>query len=214
MKLALRQVDGVSILDVSGPVDLASFQVLKAGISKLMRDGKNRIVLQITDADQIPSEVMRELAIVDLFARELSGKIILASANEKLKENVRAFAKPPVIPILSTVELCLEYFKNLTDEEEGGESSAEQKKALDAKEKEITALNARLKQLDPAEIQKVRSEKAELQMKVTLLESQVAEFIKHQRDPGDVAGFLEKITFLEDNVKKLGAASGEAPKKA
>ncbi|MGZ3694818.1 MAG: STAS domain-containing protein [Bdellovibrionota bacterium] len=215
MKLSLRQEDGVSILEVAGAVDLQNFQILKAGISKLLRDGKNRIVLKVNDADQIPSDVLRELAIVDVFARELSGKIVLASENEKLKESVRAFAKPPVIPILSTVALCLEYFKTLAnDEEEGGATSAEIKKALEGKDREIAALEARIKLLDPKELQKVQAQRAELQTKVTLLEGQVAEFMKAQRDPGDVAGFLEKITFLEDNVKKLAGASAEAaPKK-
>lgn len=211
MKLALRQEDGVSILEVSGPVDLQSFQVLKAGISKLLRDGKNKIVLKIVDAEQIPSEVMRELAIVDMFARELSGKIVLASPNEQLKASVRSFAKPPVIPILSTVELCLEYFRNLAaDEEEGGESVEELKKAVEAKDKQITALEGRIKQMDPKEIQGLRADKAELQSKVSLLETQVGELLKGQRDPGDVAGFLEKITFLEESVKKLSAGAAAA----
>lgn len=208
MKLSLRQEDGVSVLEVSGAVDAQNFQVLKAGISKLLRDGKNRIVLQVVDADQIPSDVMRELAIVDVFARELSGKIVLASENEKLKESVRAFAKPPMIPILSTVALCLEYFRNLSaDDEEGGESVEELKKSIAAKDKAIAALEGRIKQMDPKELQALRNDKAALQSKVTLLETQVAEFVKARRDPGDVAGFLEKITFLEDSVKKLSAGA-------
>lgn len=209
MKLSLRQEEGVSILEISGPVDLGNFQVLKAGISKLMRDGKNKIILRIVDADQIPADVLRELAIVDLFARELSGKIVLASDNEKLKESVRTFAKPPVIPILSTVALCLEYFRNLSDEEEGGESAAELKKALAGKDQEIKALQAQVKQMDPKEINGLRADKAELQGKVKLLEAQVAELLKGQRDPGDVAGFMEKINFLEDSVKKLAGTAAK-----
>lgn len=207
MKLALRNEEGIAILDISGGVDAPSFQVLKAGISKLLRDGKNRIILHFTDSEELSGEVVRELAIIDIFARELSGKIILSSPNQQLKESVRSFAKPPVIPILSSVEQALDFFKKAgLDEEEGGESAAELKKSLEAKEKQIIALEARLKQLDPKEITKVQTEKAELAAKVKALESQVEELLKKQRDPADAEGFLEKITFLEDSVKKLSAA--------
>ena len=210
MKLALRQEEGLSVLEVSGGVDAHNFQILKAGISKLLREGKNRIILHFTEADQLSGEVIRELAIIDVFARELSGKIVLSSPNKLLKESVRSFAKPPVIPILSTVELALEYFRRLiTEEEEGGEGNAELRKTIEEKDKQISALEARVKQLDPKEIQKARSEKAELQQKVTLLESQVEELLKRQRDPADAEGFLEKINFLEDSIKKLSEAGAK-----
>lgn len=206
MKLALRQEEGVSVLDVSGPVDPQNFQVLKAGLTKLLRDGKNRIVLKINDAEQVPSDVLRELAILDVTARELSGQIILVSGNENLKQSVRTFAKPPVIPILSTLELALKYFKEKLDEEEGGETADELKKAMEAKDRQIASLEARIKQLDPTELQSLRADKAELQNKVKLLETQVGELLKAQRDPGDVEGFLEKISFLEDSIKKFSGA--------
>jgi anti-anti-sigma regulatory factor len=209
MRLALRQEEGVSVLEVSGPVDLQNFQVLKAGLAKLLRDGKNRIALKINDADQVPSEVMRELAILDVTARELSGQIILVSANDNLKQSVRSFAKPPVIPILSTLELAHKYFKEKTDEEEGGESVDELKKLVDAKDKQIASLETRIKQMDPAELQKLRADKAELASKVSLLEGQVGELLKAQRQPGDVEGFLEKISFLEDTIKKFSGAAAE-----
>lgn len=211
MKIALREAEGISILDVSGEIDPHNFQVLKAGLSKLLKVGKNRIALHFVDADKIAGELLREIAILDVFARELSGQIILVSSNQQMKDTVRTFAKPPVIPILSSVELAVDYFKKaLSDEEEGAESAADLKKELDARAKRIAALEAQIKQLDPKEILKLRAANAELVSKVKLLEGQVEDFIRRQRDPVEAEGFLEKISALEDSVKKLSAGAGAA----
>jgi anti-anti-sigma regulatory factor len=206
MKLALRQEDTVSILEVSGTVDAKNFAILKAGITKLLRDGKNRIVLSLVDASQLEGEVLRELAIIDVYARELSGKIILASSNEELKESVRAFAKPPVVPILASVELALDYFKKSQPSVEEEEDLGALKTKIAEKEKVIAALEARIKLQDPREAKDLRSANAELKEKVALLEKQVNTLTKEKRKPMDEEGFLEKILTLEDTVKRLSAA--------
>ncbi len=212
MKVGLRQQDGIAILDVTGGVDSHNFNILKAGLSKLLRDGKNKIVLHFVDTPSLESEVIREVAILDVFARELAGKIVLASSNQELKEQVKLFAKPPVVPILSTVELAIEFLRKAAanDEEEGGETVADLKKILATRDAHIQSLEARLKQLDPAVIQGLRKEKAELADKLKLLENQVDALLKEKRGAIDPEGQLEKITALEETVKRLSkqAAAG------
>jgi anti-anti-sigma regulatory factor len=206
MKLALRQEEAVAILEVSGTIDAKNFAILKAGITKLLRDGKNRIILSLVDATQLEGEVLRELAIIDVFARELSGKIILASSNAELKESVRMFAKPPVVPILASVALALDYFKKSQPNAEEEEDVGSLKTLLSEKEKAIEALEARIKLQDPREVKELRSANAELKGKITLLEEQVNLLTKEKRKPMDEEGFLEKILTLEDTVKKLSSA--------
>lgn len=203
MKLTLRQVDSVSILEASGPVDAHGFQVLKAGVTKLLKDGKNRIVLSLVDATTLQGDVIRELAIIDVYARELAGKIILASSNLELKESVKQFSRPPIIPILSSTEQALEYFRQSVPEAEDEEETSSLRKQLEAKTKEIESLNTRLKQLDPREVSSLRASNAELKAKVTMLQDQVDQLLKEKRSPSDVEGFLEKIVALEDSVKRL-----------
>lgn len=203
MKLSLRQEDSVAILEVSGEVDTHNFQVLKAGLTKILRDGKNRIVLSLSDANELESDVLRELAILDVFARELSGKIVLAAESEELREGVKIFAKPPVIPILSSVALALDYFKKSEPKEEEEADPEALKVAVEAKDREIEALKARLAQLDPKVTNELRALNAALKSKVNLLEAQVEELMKEKRTPVDAEGFLEKITALEESLKRM-----------
>jgi anti-anti-sigma regulatory factor len=206
MKLALRQEDSVSILEVAGSVDAKNFAILKAGITKLLRDGKNRIVLSFKDATELESEVIRELAIIDVNARELAGKIILTSNNPELKESVKLFAKPPVVPIFATLEIALDYFKKSQPTVEDEEEVSALKNQLQEKEKLVASLEARIKLQDPKELQDLRGTNAELTAKVKLLEEQVNVLTKEKRKPMDEEGFVEKILALEDTVKRLSAA--------
>ncbi len=205
MKVNLRQEESVSILEVSGPLDHHNFQVLKAGITKLLRSGKNRIVLSLIDATALESDTLREIAIIDVYARELAGKIVLASGSEELKESVKLFAKPPVIPILSSVELAIDYFKKAEPLAEEEEDVGALKAKLEAKAKEVEALEARLKLQDPKEMNELRSANAELKAKISLLEGQVDQMVKEKRQPVDAEGFLEKVATMEDMIKRLSA---------
>lgn len=209
MKIALRQDSGIAILDISGEVSPKEFTVLKAGISKLLRDGKNKIILNLNDAKTLDSDVIREVAIVDLFARELAGRIIISSTDPDLKTNVLNFSKPPVIPFLASVELALDFFKKMAPDAADSEESAEDlRKAIGAKDKELEAVRAQMKALDPGQITKLKGEKAELLAKCRAYEKQIETLLKSRRDPVDASGFLDKILTLEDTVKKL------SPKKA
>jgi anti-anti-sigma regulatory factor len=214
MKLALRQEDGCSILQIQGNVDVHNFAVLKAGLSKLLQNGKNRIVLEIQDSKDLSGEVIRELAILDVFARELSGKLVIVSPSQDLKEKVLAFAKPPVVGILQSLPKALDYLKGLDGEpgEESGGSPEEMKAQLEEKTRRAAALEAQLKLVDPTAVQRLRQENAELKSKVALLEGQVNELASLRRQPVDGGGFLEKCEALEETVRKLSAAKTAAAK--
>lgn len=209
MKIALRQEESASILEIQGTIDTHNFAVLKAGLSKLLQNGKNRIVLHLQDPAGLSSDVLRELAILDVFARELSGKLVIASDSIELKQKVEAFAKPPVVAFLPTVAKAVDYLKDLDalEGDEGGENLAEVQKELEAAKAENASLAARLKQADTGEAQKLRAENAELSDKVKLLEGQVQELLGGARkQPTEPAGYLEKIQALEETVRRL---SGE-----
>jgi len=209
MKLALRQEENASILEIQGAIDIHNFAVLKAGLTKLFQNGKNRIVLNIKEGDELSSEVIRELAILDVFARELSGKLVMVSESPDLKRKVQTFAKPPLVAILPSVAKAVEYLRDLDllEGDEGGENFAEVTAQLEAKTIQVSALEAQLKQLDPKETQKLRTENSELKEKLQLLEAQVGELLGgNRKQPADAEGFLEKFEALEDSLRRL---SGE-----
>lgn len=209
MKLSLRQEENASILEIQGSIDIHNFAVLKAGLTKLFQNGKNRIVLYVKESDDLSSDVIRELAILDVFARELSGKLVLASESENLKQKVQTFAKPPMVAILPSVAKAVEYLRDLDtlEGDEGGENFAEVTAQLEAKTQQVAALEAQLKQSDPSVAQKLRTENSELKDKLKLLEAQLGELLGGKRkQPADAEGFLEKFEALEESVRKL---SGE-----
>jgi hypothetical protein len=110
VKLALSAQGGVEILSGSGEVTAREMAVLRAGIAKLLKSGKHRIVLALHGADQLPDELIRELSDFDRLARELAGRVVLADATPALREQLRKLGQPPVITAYATVEEAVRSF--------------------------------------------------------------------------------------------------------
>jgi hypothetical protein len=111
MKLALSSAEGISVLTGTGQVSVHDLDVLRAGLTKLLKSGRNRIVLELSEAEMIPDGLIRELSKFDMLARELSGRVILAGNNEKLQKRVVQFAEPPVIECFNGKDAALKYFR-------------------------------------------------------------------------------------------------------
>jgi anti-anti-sigma regulatory factor len=111
MKIALSTVDGVSILTGGGEITTHDVDVLRAGLTKLLKSGRNRIILEFPEAERIPDSVLREMAKLDILARELSGRIVMLGANEQFRKRVLQFALPPVMECFDKREQALGYFK-------------------------------------------------------------------------------------------------------
>jgi anti-anti-sigma regulatory factor len=204
MKLQLAAKNGVTILSVTGSLDTKSFTILKAGIAKLFRDGKNKIILNLSSSEKLDNDVIRDLAILDINAKELSGSIALSGVGPELKQGIANFSKPPVIAIFANDEQALEYFQKLSlDAEEPEEDAGLLKKQLAAKEKEVEALKAQVKLLDPAQLQAARAKETELAAKNKELENQMRTLLLERRLPPDVEAVEAKISVLEGTIKDL-----------
>ena len=201
MKLELSAQDGVSILTVTGPIDKHKFKVLKAGIVKLFKDGKNKIVLNFNNVEKMESEVIREIAILDITAKELAGKIALSGVTAELKSSIENFAKPPIIPHFAKKEEAIEFIAKAEPEEEL--LPGEMQKLLQQKDKEIKSLESQLKLRDPTELKALREENAKVKLRISELEQQLNTMIKQQRLPPDAGAVAEKIRVLEENVKTM-----------
>ena len=214
MKLSLAAKNGVNIINVAGPVDIKHFQILKAGITKIFRDGKNKILLNFQFAEKIEHEVIREIAILDITARELSGRIALTCDNPELKQSIASFSTPPVIPIFATDDLALDFFQKSAQEKEVEPADLDSlKKSLEMKEKEIEALKQQVQTLDPKELTKMRSDNQELLTKNKSLETMLKDMVITRRAPPDEASYLDKIAVLERSIEDLTAKAQAAPKK-
>ncbi len=59
MKLTLADQEGVTVLTGTGEITEHDIQVLRAGLTKLFKSGKNRVVVDIPEADKLPPEILR-----------------------------------------------------------------------------------------------------------------------------------------------------------
>ena len=132
MKLQLRSDKNIEFLKVEGEITPRDVQVIRAGLTKVLGAGKNRIIVELMNAEQVPPEALREIAKLDLLARELSGRILLTGVNPGLRAQIAQFAHPPVIPCFESSEEAVRY---LVEGEKKPEETplAIQRPATDAK---------------------------------------------------------------------------------
>ncbi|RYZ67300.1 MAG: hypothetical protein EOP09_11280 [Proteobacteria bacterium] len=108
--MSLRSEKGISILTAYGSVNSNDIAVLTAGIKKLLRDGKNRIVLHLPEVEKLAPPTIRVIAQLNLAAAELSGQIILAGIDEKTQIQILSFSQPPAILAFATDEQAIAFF--------------------------------------------------------------------------------------------------------
>ncbi len=190
MKLALSSEKNVEILVAQGPIVAHDIQVLRAGIQKILRTGKNKIILELPGSDELPSEVLRELATFDIVARELAGRIVLAQVSPLLKSKIEVFAKPPVILSFETRPQALGFLNAPPPPEVMPE-------AAKPAESDTHLL----------EFSNLKAQVAELERKNKALEEQIVVTTLKRRMPGDEAVYLEKIKTLEAKIEALLTAA-------
>lgn len=83
MKLQLVQENGIHILSVSGPVDDQGAQVLKAGVTKLYKNGHNRVIVELLNPREVTSNAFKVFQELHALARELAGDLVIVAAGLK-----------------------------------------------------------------------------------------------------------------------------------
>ena len=200
MKLSLEQKEGISVLHVDGGVDKHQLQVLKSGLAKLFKDGKNKIIIHFTNVGALDGDIIREMAILDVFARELAGKIVISSADEKLRESILNFAKPPVMPFFTTPDAAIKHF---SDEKIEAPQIKDAHVLLTEKTKEVESLKEQLAALDQEKLKGLEERNAELESKVRFLQTQIENLLKEKRIHLDPDALMAKNKALEQSVAKL-----------
>ncbi len=112
MKLKLTSEDHIDILSASDAITEKDISILKAGITKLFQNGKNKIVFELPGGGQerLAPEVIRELGMLDNFARELAGRIVVVSSSSEILAGIQAFASPPLVLCYATRKEALAVF--------------------------------------------------------------------------------------------------------
>lgn len=209
MKLSLRNSGDVSILTIAELRSAGDFAVLKAGIVNTLKKGKNRLVLELTNADAIPAEILRGLAQLRLLANELSGDLVLAGVRPELKNQVMHFSRPPVVSIFDSTQAALESFRKpaspaALSPEEGSPAVAA---VADQKVKE---LREDIVLREKGELGQLRKEVERLRAENRSLRDLMASQLLSTRLPADLRACHEKIAILED---QLADVLGKPPEK-
>lgn len=113
MKLKLRAENDIQILNVSELDSSKNVDVLRAGITQIFRNGKNRIILELAESKSVPAELLRELGRLKLLANELAGDIVLSGLDPETKQKIDNFSKPPFAVSFLTTPQAVNYLKEL-----------------------------------------------------------------------------------------------------
>ncbi len=87
MKLQTRQVDGITILDLSGRIVLGEGSVqLRESIKELIAKGQKNILLNLGDVNYIDSSGLGELVSAYTSVRNAGGELKLLSLTKKVHD--------------------------------------------------------------------------------------------------------------------------------
>ncbi len=215
MKLRLAVEGSVQILILTESITSKDVAIIKAGVGKLLKNGKNRIILEMDGANSLPDEVIRDIGVLDNLARELAGRIVIVCANEILKKKLEVFAKPPLVLCCTTRKSALAAFSLPELLDEGQESN--QNPLLGGSTPQSTPPFTRSTAKDAAlaeevgELGRVRRELAEMKKENQILHDQLLGLVKSRRQNVDSEALLEKIRALELEVEKLLLPSVKSP---
>jgi hypothetical protein len=209
VKLALTAEKSIPILTVSDGITEHDVQILRAGIIKLLKSGKNKIILEVPDLDSMPGEVIRELSSFDMAARELSGRLVVAGVSAGLKTKIEVFAKPPVILTFESRAKAVEFFLSPPKPEvpataaPGAAPAAGAVAGAPLVSPEAEALKA--------EQNSMKQKLHDLEAENKLLKEQIILATIARRQPKDEVAYLEKIQLLESKIEKLLTETPVAP---
>ena len=152
MKLKMAQEGRVSILEVSEAVSKREVLILKTGIVNLLKQGKNKIVINLVHAASIDILILQEIAAFQQLAQELNGEVVAVGKPDIMLAAMRGLmAKNPKLKLrsYSTKEAAIE---SLSSHAEG------------------------------SAIEKAKANTAELKTELAKLESEVAVLEKHANE--------------------------------
>lgn len=211
MKLRLNQERDISILDVLEEVSVQNVSVLRAGVSKLLHSGKNKIILNLVDAKHLAMEVIKEIVSLHLIASELKGEILLVGQADMVRQAIKSFATPPPVRCFATKEAALGAFEQekprpvISDKPD---PFAEYKAQIAKLEAENKSLKGKLEGRNSDETKKLKQEHSQLQQHAKTLEEQLHALIKERKKPFQMDSLETKISQLETALAEALSKEG------
>lgn len=202
MKLELDHHENIAILNVSGEVDARQGEILLAGVKRLLRDGKNKILLVMKEVKSIDPDALRELAVLNITAKELSGRI--AIVHRQSDDTFANFSSPPVIDLFHERDEATEFLKNYVQEadQQDDDYIPALKEKIFERDKKIRALEKQLEIVSAENVAGLREENARLKKQNEILQTRTFDMIGENRLPRDAESLKLKIKALERSVRQ------------
>lgn len=226
MQIKLSRDRGIHVLAISGDITIQKFPALKAGITKLFKDGKNKMALDLTQVAKMDPDALRELAQLNTLARELSGEIVVAGINQGQRSKIEFFSKPPILMCFDTLDLAIQSLTASPPPEPAKPSAAAapststpgeaiqaggMMELLEKQKAEIQDLREKLKQRESGDLDRVRKENESLRKLNETLQEGLSQMVAERHHPPDKAAYLERIQNLElQNMELLEKLQGSS----
>jgi hypothetical protein len=211
MKLTRTQDRGVEILTASGAIAQRDVQVLSAGVGKLIRDGKNQILLEVAEA-AMPDDLIRELMALDLVARELSGRLVVLASHPELRTKIDNFARPMTLASFSDRNGVFDFFERMNSAPLGpiagvaptdGSAVADSSAPPLASEDQFKQLKEDIRKREIDELGQLRETIVRLENENKALLGQFQTYFRERRIPPDERAYQQRIQDLESRLEEL-----------
>lgn len=201
MQIKLEAKQDFHLLQVQGELDEKSAQVLRAGISKLLRTGKDKIALDLGGTAHLPDSFTQELVSLHAIARELGGEIVIC-LNEPRGGKLRASLGTAQLIVVQNVAEATEQFARALAIK-SPELSADAQKILQERDLKIASLERRVAALDPTQLRNLQSELENVRNENLVLKNQVLSLMEERRIPPDADAVKERIQGFEKLIQEL-----------
>lgn len=217
MKLKLSEDQGIHTLHTSGDLSEKDLKILHAGLIKLFKDGKNKVILQLSEIQTIPSEFPKNLSELNLIAEELSGQIVVVVADPKIRSQLENFSTPNRLRSFEQTSAAIQYFSKSEKSKEEIDSQPlasaklppekyhppEFTEAMEKKNEEIEKLRKLLEEKEKGELGAVKKENSQLKELVNNAESRLELLLKSRREAIDHAVYQKQIMVLQERIESL-----------
>lgn len=201
MQIKLEAKQDFHLLQVQGELNENSAQVLHAGISKLLRTGKDKIALELGGTALLPDSFTQELVSLHGIARELGGEIVIC-LNEPRGGKLRASLGSAKLVVVQSVAEAAEQFARALAVK-APELSTEAQAILRERDAKIANLEKRVAALDPSQLRSLQSELENVRNENLVLKNQVLSLMEERRIPPDAEAVKERIQGFEKLIQEL-----------
>lgn len=199
LKILLKEQNGIQVLTVMSPISSEDFKIVRAGLIKLLRDGKNRIDVHFESTEAVELSVINELKALNAPARELAGEIVVSATHDLCRKSLMAHVDPKELTVCESVEQAIQQLNR--------------KPAQSEESQLIQKLKEQVLSQERGEMGKLRAENERLRAENERLVEAVEKMMIDRATAFDSQGFAEQISVLEKKIEAL-VAEQEAAKPA